>query len=212
MALGVLTACGVMSASRDEQTIKGAGVSDHPLLAEWLGSWLEYTNFHYGREPHLDVTQPPPELEGTFGVITCSDVLEHVLPPVSTAFAGLFRLLSPGGTLVLSVPCGIEGGVEHFPDLHDWEVDRTQPEPVLVNRRADGHVETFRNLVWHGGEGWTLEMRRFDRSWLRRELADAGFTDLIELRRDWPGWGIAFEDWSRVWIARRPAETNGGDG
>ena len=47
-----------------------------------------------------DVTAPG---LGTFDVVLCSEVVEHV-PDPAAALAGLRRLLAPGGTLVLTTP------------------------------------------------------------------------------------------------------------
>jgi len=55
--------------------------------------------------PNLEVVRDDvtaPRL-GTFDVVLCSEVVEHV-PDPAAALRGLRRLLAPGGTLVLSTP------------------------------------------------------------------------------------------------------------
>lgn len=56
-----------------------------------------YRNYHYHQDPHLDISTVPVEFRGTASVICCSEVLEHVAPPVGLAFDGLFSILKPGG-------------------------------------------------------------------------------------------------------------------
>ncbi len=46
---------------------------------------------------------------------------------------------------------------------------------MLVNRAADGRIETFDGLTFHGGDGSTVEMRVFGRNRLIENLKDAGF-------------------------------------
>lgn len=204
MAQAVLAALGPLSGDPGSTEPRIAGISDNPVLSEWLSSIGSYTGYHFGAEPHLDLCAVPDHLVAAHEIVTCSDVLEHVVPPVSKAFHGLRQVLRPGGFAVLSVPCAIEGGGEHFPELNEWHVEGDGDDRVLVNRRTDGSVEVHDDLVWHGGDGFTLEMRLFDREWFRRELVAAGFVDIVELRRNWPRLGVAWEDWSRVWMARSP--------
>ena len=48
---------------------------------------------------------------------------------------------------------------------------------VLRNRTREGVIQEFRNLVFHGGRGTTLEMRAFGEEDLLRHLRGAGFED-----------------------------------
>ena len=43
-----------------------------------------------------------------------------------------------------------------------------------MNRRRDGVVERFDDLCFHGGEGMTLEFRRFTRQGLLETIRRAG--------------------------------------
>lgn len=47
---------------------------------------------------------------------------------------------------------------------------------ILENVTLDGRRERFENLVFHGGEGETLTMRRFSKEGVLGELRRAGFT------------------------------------
>ena len=157
----------------------GIGMSDAHIYAERLAARMRYTNTFYDREPRLDICAPGEAYLSACDFVLSSDVLEHVAPPVQVAFDNLRRVLKPGGLLVLTVPFVLEGRtVEHFPDLHDWSIERRGETPVLLNNTADGRRQEFGNLVFHGGEGATLEMRRFSEADLRANLQNAGFDDI----------------------------------
>jgi 2-polyprenyl-3-methyl-5-hydroxy-6-metoxy-1,4-benzoquinol methylase len=47
-------------------------------------------------------------------ILKCSDVLEHVVPPVENAFCGLSDLLKPNGVLIFSVPYILDGEYNEF--------------------------------------------------------------------------------------------------
>lgn len=179
------------------QTLTGIGMSDSPRYAKRLAARLRYTNTYYHKAPRLDVLDPPREYLGRLQFILSSDVLEHVAPPIDRAFANLHAMLVAGGTLVLTVPFAVDGDtIEHFPELHDYRIERRRARPVLVNHTRDGRVQEFRNLVFHGGPGSTLEMRLFSEGALQRHLHDAGFRDIC-VHRD-----PAFESgiyWPHPW-------------
>lgn len=182
-----------------------AGISDDYGFAAWVRTVCDYTGFQYHEEPRLDIADVPEDLVASFQIVTTSDVLEHVPPPVHRAFAGLRRLLAPGGLLVVTVPCRDRDGVEHWPEMASGElVDLDDGRIVLDERRADGSVYRHADLVWHGGAGSTLEYRVFDRGWLTTELENAGFVEIREMTTDFPKLGIEYEPWSRVWTARSP--------
>jgi len=61
--------------------------------------WKEYTSLNY---PDFDVCAPVVE-RGSFDVVICEQVLEHVVDPWGAA-ANLLELTAPGGHLVVSTP------------------------------------------------------------------------------------------------------------
>ncbi|HUJ01415.1 MAG TPA: class I SAM-dependent methyltransferase, partial [Usitatibacter sp.] len=151
-------------------------VSDSELVARALAARVRYRNTFLHRAPVLDICDPQPADRSSCDVLVCSDVLEHVAPPVEKAFAGMRKIVRPGGFVVLTVPCSAgERTVEHYPRLYDYRIVERDGRRVLVNRTSDGKLEEYRDLVFHGGPGETLEMRAFAMGDLERRLAEAGF-------------------------------------
>ena len=177
--LGVETPLPALPAHRK---ITGIGVSDDPRVATRLARVFSYENTWFDRKPRLDITAVPPEHRGRYDFVTSSDVFEHVLPPVGRAFEGARALLKPGGICVLTVPFTLEADTqEHFPELHDWRVEKHEGAWRLRNVTRDGRVQTFGNLIFHEAPadgdkpGTALEMRLFSRAALLREFTAAGF-------------------------------------
>jgi SAM-dependent methyltransferase len=159
--------------------ISGIGMSDWPGYAGFLAQKFSYLNTHYDRVPQLDVLNPAKEHLGRYDFLISTDVLEHVAQPLQRAFDNLFRLLKPGGHLVFSVPYSREAAtVEHFEDLGDFEVHEFRGEKILINRLGPGRYAVHDNLVFHGGEGATLEMRVFCESDVLDRLGQAGFSEI----------------------------------
>jgi hypothetical protein len=182
----------------------GLGLSDWEGYANRLKKRLAYRNTFLHQRPLLDITNPPEELSGKHDFLISIDVFEHVPPPVDRAFQGAAKLLSAGGCLVLSVPYNLhESTVEHFPELHQFEVVRALGGFCLLNRRVDGGLEVFDRLSFHGGPGHTLEMRVFSKGDLLRHLADAGFGEVRVISEDL-AWGIHYDnDCSHTILARK---------
>jgi hypothetical protein len=184
--------------------IRGLGISDSADYAEILSRKFEYANTWYHREPRFDVTGATENGRGGYDFILCSEVLEHVTPPVEAAFRNLFCLLKPTGVLIVTVPYTL--GVvtaEHFPELHDWGLAQLKNSLVLVNRTPGGKLEMHENLVFHGGSGSTLELRVFCERDLRRDMRSAGFREVRFYSSDAPEWGIAHTGWSLPFSARK---------
>jgi hypothetical protein len=183
---------------------KIVGVSDGQLMENILKRIYQsnYKNYHYHQEPKLDITQVPSSLYGSADIVSCTEVLEHVAPPINLAFSGLRLLLRKKGTLVLSVPHSDSSGVhlEHFPEMSDAEL-LLDENPRLIGTLKDGQRVEFSDLVFHGGVGFTLEYRVFSFNSLNNQLLDAGFTNL-KLNRNIKALGISWESWSRVWSAK----------
>lgn len=185
--------------------IRGIGMSDSPELAGKLAEKLDYTNTFYHQAPRLDITTPEPSDFGRYDFILSSEVMEHVPPPVEIAFANLCLLLKPDGLLILTTPYTLGGKTrEHFPQLHDFTFASLSDRTVLVNRRRDGSVETFEDLVFHGGPGSTVEMRVFTEQSLRENLLRAGFSSVRVAAENLPEFGIQHaENWSLPIVARK---------
>ena len=184
--------------------IKGAGMSDWDGYAARLGKKLGYRNTFYHCEPKLDITSIDQAMEGTLDFLISSDVFEHVNPPVTRAFANARRLLSHDGVLIFTVPYRKNGPtVEHFPGLHDYRIRKEAGEYILKNRRATGEEESFRNLVFHGGPGATLELRVFSEPAIMEELERAGFCYVKIYDEPCHEFGIVWEhNWSLPIAAR----------
>jgi len=71
--------------------------------------------------------------------------------------------------------------VEHYPGLQDFEILDFRGQKVLVNRDATGALQAYDHLVFHGGEGATLEMRVFCENDVLDRLTRAGFKDVCVL-------------------------------
>ncbi len=186
--------------------VRGLGMSDPQPIADVLSKRFDYRNTFFHREPRFDIMKAAGEAEfdfGAFDFIIASEVFEHVQGPVQTAFDNLARLLKPGGFAVFSCPYETDGDtVEHFPNLHDWQVVKLRSDYILVNRTVHGALETFDNLVFHGGEGSTLEMRVFSERDLMANCRTAGFGRIV-VAEDYPPFGIVWEPWARGLILRR---------
>lgn len=162
----------------NDPSIRGIGMSDWNGYAVPLGKRLDYLNTYYHQEPYLDIMADEFAESETFDFVISSDVLEHVPPPVEKAFRNIFRLLKPGGLLVLTVPYVDGATKEHFPGLANYRIEVQNGKQVLVNTRVDGLVEVFSQLVFHGGPGSVVEMRLFGETDLIALLEISGFTDI----------------------------------
>lgn len=180
--------------------IAGIGMSDSHHLEGPFSASFDYENTFLHQEPMLDImAEVPASRRGAYDFIICSDVIEHVPPPYELALRHCHELLRPGGVLILTVPMKASGGDtdEHFPTLSNYEIATLRGERVLVNHTPSGETELFGDLVFHGGEGETLEMRLIAPDDLVRRLYGAGFEDLRPFDKDWPEFGILWkEPWS----------------
>lgn len=186
--------------------IVGVDMSGAATYSGHLAKKIGYTNTFLHKDPRLDITDPNPAWLGKCDFVISSDVFEHVEPPVCQAFKNILLLLKPGGILVLTVPYAKKGDtIEHFPDLHDYHLETRNGKRVLVNLTAQGMRQEFDHLVFHGGEGETLEMRVFSEASVLQELQQAGFVDIRIRRQPCPEFGILWlQDWSLPISARRP--------
>lgn len=170
--------------------IVGCGMSEWGAMAGRLAEKLSYTNTYLYQERRLDICDIDASDEGRYDFIISSDVFEHISQPVSIAFETLRRLLKPDGFVVFSVPFLRYGTTnEHFPELHAFRLENVDGCWRLYNTARDGRRQEFDNLILHGGEGQTLEMRLFGETFLLEEIDRAGLTARI-LRRHVPRHGI----------------------
>jgi SAM-dependent methyltransferase len=157
----------------------GIGLSDAACYAGFLEATFTYQNTYYDRSPRLDITQPAScDAYMPVDFVVCSEIFEHIAPPVQPAFNNLRRLLRPGGLLVFSVPTILSAEtVEHFPAFHRAKLFELDGLQTLVNKRRDGQIEVFSDLIFHGDQGATLEMRVYSHDRLMDHLAEAGFAN-----------------------------------
>jgi len=163
--------------------LTGIGLSCWEGYAKALSRHLAYRNTFYHRKPQLDITHIEPAMEGTLDFVISTDVFEHVEPPVAVAFENARKLLKPDGVFIFSVPFthpGIEFQpvLEHFPDLHDYQILPADGHFRLKNTTRTGEIQYFDDLVFHGGPGSTLELRVFSEWSIIDAMTRAGFADI----------------------------------
>lgn len=152
------------------------GCSESANYTPVLGRLFTFTNTYYDRTPRLDLIDPAAEFHGSADIVICSEVLEHVEPPVARAFQGLRTILKPGGATIITVPFDPDNPtVEHYPDACSITVvERNGGRQVdWVDARGETHTDP--EPVFHGGVGLTLEMRLFGLPSLLEGLRTAGF-------------------------------------
>lgn len=190
-----------------DRGLAGVGLSDWDRYAIPLSAKLGYTNTFYHQEPLLDITDVGERWLGRQRFVISSDVFEHIpLEGLDAAFENLRRLLLPGGVCIFTVPFTKSGQTrEHFPRLHEFRIVTESGIPVLHNTTVDGVEERFDDLVFHGGDGETLEMRMFAEADLLRRFTDAGFAS-AEVRVPYaPEFGIMWDmDWAVPIVAVAP--------
>jgi SAM-dependent methyltransferase len=181
---------------------RGVGFDDSPAVFSRLPTRLSYVNTHLGKFPGLDLTEPPQDTLGAFDFAVCSDVLEHVTPPVERGFAGLAAILRPGGFAVLSVPIASETTtVEHYPDIVDFEL---LDGPTVRWRDRFGAWRIDPSPEMHGGTGLVLAFRQFGAEDLIARLRGAGFDECLECPAR-PDLGVFPLSGSGLFLARLPA-------
>lgn len=203
VTLELLGASLVLSEAGAHRELRGLGLSDAAAYAAPLARIFDYQNTFFHAEPRFDIMEEPALRRGRYDFVIASDVFEHVVPPIERAFANARSLLRPGGVLIFTVPFTLaDATVEHFPELHAWTLERDGARYRVVNTTHDGRVQTFDELVFHGGPGTTLEMRVFAREALLRHFADAGFARTRIADEPFEPFGIAWpEPWSVPMVA-----------
>jgi SAM-dependent methyltransferase len=184
---------------------RGVGLSDAPPLSPALASRFFYTNTFYHQYPHLDITNPPPELDGELDFIVCSDVLEHIpYLLIEPALAGLLRCLRPRGVAVITVPVAGERTYEYYPGLTEFELVEQESRPPVVNWTDTAgvrHTDTSPDM--HDGGGLTLTFRLWGPKDVEARLLSAGFEPVWQ---PWPApdLGIPMIADPGIFIAYKP--------
>jgi SAM-dependent methyltransferase len=160
--------------------IKGIGMSDG-FYAELLSEKFSYENTFYNREPKLDILNSYDiEKFKDLDFVISTDVFEHIFQPINNAFLNVFKMLKKGGCFIFSVPyMNANNSLEHFPELHDFFVTDFKGTQVLINRRRDGKLEIHEDLIFHGGDGATLELRVFGKLELVKLIKEVGFSEVV---------------------------------
>lgn len=172
-----------LSRIRADWSRVGVGVSDDFVIAGRFGQVWTYTNTFYDDFPHLDVRDVPSRLFERNEFIVCSDVLEHVDPPLEDALLGLRRMLKPNGFVVISVPMnGTAESDEYYPGLVDWELVWKQGSPELHWRDSFGTKHVDSSPEMHGGRGQTIAFRSFGHRSLSDLFTAAGFSRCLPLQ------------------------------
>jgi SAM-dependent methyltransferase len=170
--------------------LAGIGLSDWYGYATRLSKKLSYTNTYYHQEPFLDITSVDSSQFGRYDFIISSDVFEHIAPPISRAFENARRLLKPDGVMILTVPYVGGQTKEHFPDLHQFSIQKKNDVWTVLNETADGRKQEFTEVTFHGGPGTVIEMRLFGRDALLQNAQDAGFRAVKIYDAEYPEEGI----------------------
>lgn len=189
-----------------QKNVKGIGLSDWERYARGLKDKFDYTNTYYHKEPQFDILEVTDSIYGNLDFLISSEVFEHVKPPVITCFKNAYSLLKPDGFMVLTVPymLKLKETIEHFPELHDFSVEKKKDSYVLRNIRKDGSVEYFDQLRFHGGQGATLEMRVFAYDTLLNLLRESGFSRVSVCGEPFLEYGIYWEHPYSLPIVARP--------
>lgn len=188
-----------------DKSIRGLGMSDWDGYAVTLARKLDYRNTFYDREPRLDITRIRESEVGRYRFVISSDVFEHVpVGGLGAAFRNARRLLGASGVFIFTVPFAKHGETrEHFPELNDFRILEEDGRRMLRNRTTQGVDQVFDSLVFHGGEGLTLEMRHFSQPDLLRRLREAGFSSVRVCPDHVPQFGILWPmDWAVPIVAR----------
>lgn len=194
----------VLTEFPQREDLSGLGMTDWGAYAIPLATKLNYRNTFYHAEPRLDILAPPREWERSVDFIISTDVFEHIPPPVSVGFESLARLLKPTGVVIFSVPFHETNATkEHFPELNKFEIIWEGGRRLLKNVTRDDREQVFDNLVFHGGEGATLEMRLFGLPSLVDEFRRVGLEKVKVYWDSYPDFGIYWDSPNGAPVAAR---------
>jgi hypothetical protein len=147
--------------AKENQSAKVVGLSDHTSIQEFAKSLeLSYLNTFFDVDPRLDISNPSGNWHNFADILISSDVMEHVMPPISRAFDGHFKVLRPGGNLILTTPYFHQSSyLEKYPHMSGYVVD----DQANVFAHGDDY-ESLKIVdpVFHGGPEihWKCESLR----------------------------------------------------
>lgn len=193
---GLSSLSGPLSSREHDHSVRGLGISDEVRTAAALARAFDYVNTDLYRFPTLNIVDSS-ALSERFDFVTCSEVLEHVLPPPERAIANIKELLVAGGFAVLTVPVGESDFKEHYPGIVSWEkVGRSVRWVDQSGRLSQDDAPVF-----HGGVGDTLELREWDDRSFREAVLTSGFAS-VEAAPVIPSLGVPAVPRMGVYIAR----------
>ena len=193
---GLASMSGPISDRAHDHSTSGLGISDDSLVAAALARAFDYVNTDLHRFPRLDLKDTSTFVE-KFDFVTCSEVLEHVLPPATDAIRNLAGLLSRGGFAVVSVPVFAEEFKEHYPGITSWR--RDGEVVVWLDEHGTEHRDT--EPRFHAGSGETLELREWSDTAFKKSLIEGGFAT-VETAPEVPTLGVPHVPNMGVYLAR----------
>ena len=164
------------------------GAGDAPYRE--LFGHTRYVTTDWGQSMHpgvrsVDVVAPAHALpieDGSFGLVLCTQVLEHV-PEPSAVLGECFRVLEPGGRLALTV----------FVDVADAlsALHKAGFVEAMVLPRSDGFTavaQLLRNLAWTMGDAddGLTDQRAEARELLQRIAAEIAWLAPLDTRQIMP--------------------------
>jgi SAM-dependent methyltransferase len=75
-------------------------------------NWLKLTGWNNRAQTYGCLVEEAPFYENTFDIITSVSVIEHI-PQDADAIEGIWRLLKPGGKLIITLPCAAQASEEY---------------------------------------------------------------------------------------------------
>jgi SAM-dependent methyltransferase len=186
---------------------------EHVTASDIEPEYLEHLAEIVGKRPNLELAVDDIAASGlepeSFDLVLCSEVIEHIAEP-DRVLAGLWRVLRPGGALVLSTPQArstleLASKVAFLPGIIDI-VRRVYREPILPT----GHISLLtvgqagRLLT---GNGFRVLERHTGGLYLPlvAELGGhAGLRLARRLERRISGGRLDALLWTQSWVAERP--------
>lgn len=181
---------GILNTKSKQKHVTGLGLSDNDIYAKYLNKLFSYKNTFFHKEPKLDITSIPDNMESNYDFVISSDVFEHVMPPIDKVFSNCFDLLKKNGWLIMTVPHYDSNHIEHYPNINKYQIIDFNNSKLVINKTKNNQFEIFENPVFHGGGGETLEMRIFGRQHLLQLLKESGFVNVQFITEDFPTYGV----------------------